>query len=152
MGFSRQKYWSGLPCPPQGIFPTQASNPHLLHLLHWQVGSLPPVPPQKPKYLYTAHKSESEVSQSCPTLCDPMDCSLPGSSTHGIFKARVLEWVAVFFSRGPSRPRNWTLVFRIVGRRFYHLSRQGSPSVCMCVHPPFGYECVQVYSHQHLVI
>ena len=90
----------------QGIFPTQGSNPHLLHLLHWQGGSLPPVPPQKPKYLYTIHKSESEVSQSCPTLCDPMDCSLPGSSTHGIFKARVLEWGAVFFSRGPSRPRD----------------------------------------------
>ena len=43
-------------------------------------------------------KSESEVAQSCPTLCDPMDCSLPGSSAHGIFQARVLEWVAVAFS------------------------------------------------------
>ena len=43
-------------------------------------------------------KSESEVSQLCPTLCDPMDCSLPGSSTHGLFQARVLEWVAVAFS------------------------------------------------------
>ena len=40
-------------------------------------------------------KSESEVTQSCPTLCDPMDCSLPGSSVHGIFKARVLEWVTM---------------------------------------------------------
>ena len=40
-------------------------------------------------------KSESEVSQSCPTLSDPMDCSLPGSSVHGIFQARVLEWVAI---------------------------------------------------------
>ena len=43
---------------------------------------------------------ESEVSQSCPTLCNPMDCSLPGSSIHGIFQARILEWVAVSFSRG----------------------------------------------------
>ena len=41
-------------------------------------------------------KSESEVAQSCPTLSDPMDCSLPGSSVHGIFQARVLEWVANF--------------------------------------------------------
>ena len=40
-------------------------------------------------------KSESEVAQSCPTLCDPMDCSLPGSSLHGILQARVLEWVAI---------------------------------------------------------
>ena len=43
-------------------------------------------------------KSESEVAQSCPTLRDPMDCSLPGSSVHGIFQARVLEWVAIAFS------------------------------------------------------
>ena len=45
-------------------------------------------------------KSESEVAQSCPTLWDPMDCSLPGSSIHGIFLARVLEWGAIAFSKG----------------------------------------------------
>ena len=44
-------------------------------------------------------KSESEVAQSCPTLSDPMDCNLPGSSVHGIFQARVLEWGAIAFSR-----------------------------------------------------
>ena len=44
-------------------------------------------------------KSESKVVQSCPTLRDPMDCSLPGYSVHGIFQARVLEWVAIAFSR-----------------------------------------------------
>ena len=43
-------------------------------------------------------KRENEVAQSCPTLRDPMDCSLPGSSIHGIFQARVLEWVAIAFS------------------------------------------------------
>ena len=43
-------------------------------------------------------KGESEVAQSCPTLSDPMDCSLPGSSVHGIFQARVLERVAIAFS------------------------------------------------------
>ena len=43
-------------------------------------------------------KSQSEVAQSCPTLSDPMDCSPPGSSIHGIFQARVLEWVAIAFS------------------------------------------------------
>ena len=47
-------------------------------------------------------KKESEVAQSCLTHCDPMDCSLPGSSVHGIFQARVLEWVAISFSRGSS--------------------------------------------------
>ena len=51
-------------------------------------------------------------------LCDPMDCSLPCSSVLGIFQARVLEWVAISFARGSSRPRDWTQVFRIVGRRF----------------------------------
>ena len=48
-------------------------------------------------------KSESEVAQSCPTLCDPMDCNLPGSSVHGIFRARVSEWVAVAFSERRGR-------------------------------------------------
>ena len=61
----------------------------------------------------------SEVAQSCLTLCHPMDCrSLPCSSVHGIFQARVLEWVAISFSRGSSRPRDWNQVFRVVGRRF----------------------------------
>ena len=44
-------------------------------------------------------KSESEVVQSCLTLCNPMDCSLPSSSVHGIFQAIVLEWIAISFSR-----------------------------------------------------
>ena len=46
--------------------------------------------------------------QSCPTLCDPVDCSPPGSSVHGILQARILEWVAISFSRGSYRPRDWT--------------------------------------------
>ena len=48
-------------------------------------------------------KSESEVAQSCPTLCDPMDCSLPGSSVHGTFQARVPEWGAIAFSDNQPR-------------------------------------------------
>ena len=60
----------------------------------------------------------SEVAQSCLTLCDPIDCSLPGSSVHGIFQAIVLEWIAISFSRGSSQPRAWTQVSRIVDRRF----------------------------------
>ena len=63
-------------------------------------------------------KSESEVTQSCPTLCDLVDCSLPGSSVHGIFQARVLEWVAISFSRGSSQPRDRTQVSCIAGRHF----------------------------------
>ena len=95
---------------------TQGSNLHLLHLLHWQAGSSPLVPLGNPNQLYSnikklntgagCHfllqgmkvKSESEVAQSCPTLSDPMDCSLPGTSVHGIFQTRVLEWGATAFS------------------------------------------------------
>ena len=47
-------------------------------------------------------KKESKVTQLCLTLCNPMDCSPPGSSVHGIFQARVLQWVAIAFSRGSS--------------------------------------------------
>ena len=61
-------------------------------------------------------KNESEVAQLYPTLCDPMDCSLPGFSIHGIFQARVLEWGAISFSRGSSHSRDRTQVSRIVGR------------------------------------
>jgi len=54
------------------------------------------------------------VAQSCLTLCNPMDYSLPGSSVHGIFQAIVLEWIAISFSRGSSQPRDRTRVSRIV--------------------------------------
>ena len=63
-------------------------------------------------------RENREVAQSCPTLCDPMDCSLSGSSVHGIFQARGLEWIAISFSRRSSQPRNRTRVSRIAGRRF----------------------------------
>ena len=59
-----------------------------------------------------------EVAQSYPTLCNPMDCSLSGSSIHGIFQARVLEWIAISFSRGSPQARNRTRVSRIAGKRF----------------------------------
>ena len=60
----------------------------------------------------------SEVPRLCTTLCDPMDCGLPESSVNGILQARILEWVAIFFSRGFSWSRDRTWVSGIVGRRF----------------------------------
>ena len=60
----------------------------------------------------------SEDAQSCLTLCDPMDCSPPGSSVHGILQARVLEWIAISFFKGSSQPRNRTRVSHIVDRCF----------------------------------
>ena len=56
--------------------------------------------------------------QSCPTLCDPVDCSLPGFFVLGILQARILEWVTISFSRGSSRSRDRTQVYCIGGRRF----------------------------------
>ena len=71
--------------------------------------------------------SESEVAQSCLTLCDTMDCSLSGFSIHGIFQARVLEWVAISFSSGSSWPRDQTWVSCIAGRHFTHWATREAP-------------------------
>ena len=60
------------------------------------------------------------VVHSCPTLCDLMDYSPPGSSVHGIFQARMLEWVAIFFSRGSSQPRDETHVSCVGRQILYH--------------------------------
>ena len=60
----------------------------------------------------------SEVTQLCPTLCDRMDCTIPGSSVHVIFQAMVLEWVATSISRGSSQPGDRILVSHIAGRHF----------------------------------
>ena len=58
------------------------------------------------------------VTQWCLTLCDSMDCSPPGSSIHWILQARILEWVAISFSRGSSRPRDQTCISCFAGRFF----------------------------------
>ena len=70
--------------------------------------------PQKNKTKQNKKDSLRDLKWSCSvvsTLCDPMDCSLPGSSVHGIFQARILEWIAISFSRGSSQPRDRTRVF-----------------------------------------
>ena len=69
-------------------------------------------------------------AKSCPTLCDPMGCSSPGSSVHGILQARILEWVAMSSPRGSSQPRDLTCVSFIscIGRQIlYHSSHLGRP-------------------------
>ena len=79
-------------------------------------------------FVHLQHWLESEsVTVSRPTLCDPMHCSLPGSSVHGILQARILEWVAISFSRASSRPRDGTQVSCIGRQTLYHLSHQGRP-------------------------
>ena len=59
-----------------------------------------------------------KVAQSCPTFCEPMDCSPPGLSVHGILQARILEWVAMPFSRGSSQTKDWPKVSCIAGGIF----------------------------------
>ena len=71
-------------------------------------------------------------AQLCLTLCNPMDCSLPGSSVPGIFQARILEWLAISFSRGSSQLRNQTRVSCIssIGRQIlYHWHHLGRPRI-----------------------
>ena len=64
----------------------------------------------------------------CPALCDPMDCSTPGSSVRGIFQARILEWVAISFSRGSSWPRDWTQV-SCISRQTLYTESPGKPTI-----------------------
>ena len=70
------------------------------------------------------------VTHSCLTLCHPMDCSPPGSSVHGIFQARILEWASISLSRGSSQPRGWTHISCNAANSL-PLSHQGSPVAFM---------------------
>ena len=97
----------------QGIFLTQGLNLRLLRLLNWQVDSL-----QLSYQIRVCVCVCVLVTQSCPTLCDPVDCSPSGSSVHGILQAVILEWIAIPFSRGSSQPRDRTPVSYITGRFF----------------------------------
>ena len=69
------------------------------------------------------------VAKSCPTLCDPMDCSPPGSSVHGIYQARILEWVAISSPKGSPQPRDWTspMAPTLAGGFFYHWATWEAP-------------------------
>ena len=86
--FSRQEYWSGLPCPSPGDIISPGIEPRSPSL---QADSLPSA-------------AAAKSLQSCPTLCDPIDGSPPGSSVPGVLQARVLEWVAISFSTLLSEP------------------------------------------------
>ena len=107
MGFSRQEYWSGLPFPSPGDLP----NPGIeLRSPALQADALTSEP-------QSLKKMKVLVTQRL-TFCDPMDCSSPGSSIHGILQAGIVNWVAIPFSRGSSQPRDQTPVSCITGRFF----------------------------------
>ena len=122
-GFSRQEHWSGLPFPSPG----ESSQPRTRT---W-VSSIA-------DRFFTTELSEKPVdnnekekvkSLSRVQLCDPRDCSLPGSSIHGIFQARVLEWVAISFSRGIFLIQGSNLGLPHCRQMLYRLSHQGSLSI-----------------------
>ena len=122
MGFSRQEDWSGLPLPSpirsskedkifkcnnddeddgsKQVYSTYHASTVLI-ILHTTQH-----PFAKGYGYYNSHLKVKVKSLSRIRLCDPTDCSLPGSSVHGIFQARILEWVAISFSRGSSPPRD----------------------------------------------
>ena len=136
MGFPRQVYWSGLPFPSPGDLPDPGIKPRSpalqadvltsepgrawLSTCAASCGRLgwPPSHHGHTRFRVTESASWGGsplsgygscaclVAQSCLILCDPTDCSPPGSSVHGISQARILEWVAISFPRGSSPPRN----------------------------------------------
>ena len=82
-------------------------------------------------------ESESEVAQLCQTLCNTVDCSPPGSPIHGILQARIVEWVAISFSRGSPWPRDWTQVSCFAGRCF-NLWATGEAHTMVLIGPKRG--------------
>ena len=146
LGFSRQEHWSGLPFPSpmhesekwkwSRSVMFDSVRPH-----RWQPNRLrwPWDSPGKNTgvgchFLLQCMKvkSKREVAQSCLTLSDPTDCSLPGSSAHAIFQARVREWGAIAFStfsRGYSQPKDWTQVSCIAGRFFTVWNSREAPFI-----------------------
>ena len=89
-------------------------------------------------------ESESLVPQLCPTLFDSMHCSLPDSSVHGILQARILEWVAIPFSRGSSQPKDQIQVSRIASRLFTVRVTRKAPSnvkTCRSSTSPISFPC-----------
>ena len=114
MEFSRQEYWNGLPFPTPGVLPNPGIRPVSLVSPALAGRFLSLAPPGKS----FSRKVKVLVAQLNPTLCDPMDYSPPGFSVPGIFQARILEWVAIPFSRGPSCPRDQTQVSCIAGGFF----------------------------------
>ena len=95
MGFSGQEYWSGLPCPPLGYLPNPGIETASLISSTLAGGFFTTSATWEEQHSAAA---AAKSLQSCPTLCDPIDGSTPGSSIHRILQARVLEWGAIAFS------------------------------------------------------
>ena len=118
-GFSGKNSGVGCHLLLQGIFLTQGSNSCLLHcrqiLYHWATWETIHTYMHTNRCVYIRMYSVCVGAQSCTTLCNPMDCSPPGSSVHGILQARILEWVAISYSKRSLWPRDWTHVSCVAG-------------------------------------
>ena len=131
-GFSRQEYWSGLPCPLSGDLPDLRIEPHLLCPLHWPVGSLPLMPPGKSFF------SSYCAQHSVVSLCDPMDCRPPGCSVLEDSWGRNTEVGCHALLQGifPTQGLNPGLPhYRQI---LYCLSHRGSPRILEWVAYPFS--------------
>ena len=143
MEFSRPECWSWYPFPSPGVLLNPGVEPRCPTL---QADSLPAEPPGKPKntgvhslflqWIFPTQESnrgllhcrcilyqlsyQGSPTRSCLTLCNPIDCSLLGSSVHGLSQAKILEWVAIPFSRGPSQPKDQTLISCLGRQILYH--------------------------------
>ena len=126
--FSRQEYWSGLPFPSPRYLPNPGIKPRspTLEADFFTIWAIPLLNRSSMKAIICLSHVCVSVAQSSLTLCDPMDCSPPGSYVHGILQAEILEWVAIPFSKVSSWPRDGTCV-SCVGSEFFSTEPPGKP-------------------------
>ena len=124
MEFSRLEYWSWWLFPSLGDLPNPGTEPRSSTL---KADSLPSEPPGKPNK-QTAAVAATKSLQSCPTLCNPIDGSPPGSAVLGILQARTLEWVAISFSNA------WK--WKVKGKSLSHVRPSGTPWTAAFQAPP----------------
>ena len=136
MEFSRQEYWSRLPFPSPGIFLTQGwPRDQTRGRLHCGQILYHPATREALDNVLACVRAKS--LQPCLTLCDPADCSLPGSSVREILQARVLDWVAISSSRGSSLPMDWTCISYVSYNGWQVLYQQvtrEAPIMCLALH------------------
>ena len=151
MGFPRQESWSRLPFPSPGDLPMPGVKPSSLMSPALADRFFTTSATWEAKTLTFLIEGEmcmrAEPLQSCPTLCDSVDCSQSGFSVLGILQARILEWIAMLFSRGSSWPRDWTCISYVscIARQVlyhYHHFEKGfnlkySIAFCWMVFPQF---------------
>ena len=137
--------WVAMPSSRESSWRRDRTHVSYVYLL-WLAGSLSLALPGKPLCIIFSLQVKVK-SLSCVQLCDPMDCSLPGSSVHWIFQARILGWFAISFSRRSSRPRVWTQISWIVGRCFTVWATREVPISELYISPNTGFGKFYIGGH-----